>query len=85
MYYCINYVKIVERLRKKMKKNEEIKKNSNVNIYYIYTVEEVAKLFKVSKRTVYNWIYLKKLKVIKVGREYRIKKQEVERILNKGI
>lgn len=68
-----------------MKKNEEIKKNSNVNIYYIYTVEEVAKLFKVSKRTVYNWIYLKKLKVIKVGREYRIKKQEVERILNKGI
>ena len=68
-----------------MKKSKEIKKNSNVNIYYIYTVEEVAKLFKVSKRTIYNWIYLKKLKVIKVGREYRIKKQEVERILNKGI
>ena len=47
----------------------------------IYTVEEVAKLLKVSEATIRAWIQYKKIEFIKVGKSVRIKQSEVERLL----
>ncbi|MDF1511387.1 substrate-binding domain-containing protein [Robertmurraya sp. DFI.2.37] len=44
-----------------------------------YTVEEVAKLFKISKHTVYELIKRRELHAFKVGNKMRIDKIEVER------
>lgn len=41
---------------------------------------EVAKMLGFSKRTILNWIRDGKLKAVKIGNEYRISHEEVERI-----
>ncbi|TEB05432.1 Helix-turn-helix domain protein [Pelotomaculum schinkii] len=38
----------------------------------LYTVGEVAKILKLNRITVYNYIKMKKLKATKIGRAYRI-------------
>ncbi len=47
----------------------------------MYTPIEVAKIFKVTRKTIYNWIESGKIKPIKIGNVIRIPKEEVERIL----
>ena len=50
----------------------------------ILTVEEVAKLLKVSKRTVYRWIESGDLKVARLGRKtYRVFESDLRRFLKK--
>ncbi|MCX7881012.1 MAG: helix-turn-helix domain-containing protein [Patescibacteria group bacterium] len=39
-----------------------------------YTIEEIAKILKVSYLTVYRWIRAKKLSAYKIEKQYRIKK-----------
>lgn len=39
-----------------------------------YTIEEVAKMLKVAYLTVYRWIRSGKLKAIKAGKQYRVKR-----------
>jgi len=56
-----------------------------IEMDYLYKVDEVSLLFRVSKRTVYNWIKQGKMTVIRLGNEFRIPSSEVERILNEGI
>lgn len=48
-----------------------------------YTIEEVAKMLKVVYLTVYRWIQSKKLTAYKVGKQYRIKKSDLDRFINK--
>ncbi|MGX7364689.1 helix-turn-helix domain-containing protein [Aerococcus suis] len=43
----------------------------------LYTVEEVADMLKVSRRTVYNYIKSEKLRAYKIGKEWRISKEDV--------
>lgn len=43
-----------------------------------YSIEEVSKLLKVAYLTVYRWIKAKKLKAIKAGKQYRIRKSDLE-------
>jgi putative molybdopterin biosynthesis protein len=43
-----------------------------------YSIEELAKILKVSYLTVYRWVKLGKLKTNKAGKQYRIKKEEIE-------
>lgn len=43
-----------------------------------YTIEEVAKMLKVVYLTVYRWIQDGKLKAYKAGKQYRIKKQDLD-------
>ena len=53
----------------------------------LWTVDQVANYFSISKRTVYQWIaagkMLDKEKLVYVGNLVRIPRSEVERIANK--
>jgi putative molybdopterin biosynthesis protein len=46
-----------------------------------YTPEEVARLLKVSKQTVYNWINEGRLKAVKAGRTTRIAREAISEFL----
>jgi excisionase family DNA binding protein len=43
-----------------------------------YSIEEVSKLLKVAYLTVYRWIQTKKLVAYKAGRQYRIRKEDLD-------
>lgn len=52
----------------------------------ILTVEEVAKVLKVSKRTVYRWVEDGDLKTAKIGRKtYRVFESELKRFIKSYI
>jgi putative molybdopterin biosynthesis protein len=42
-----------------------------------YTIEEIAKMLKVAYLTVYRWIQSGKLKAYKAGKQYRVKKEDL--------
>lgn len=46
-----------------------------------YSIEEVAKLLKVTYLTVYRWIQAKKLVALKAGKQYRIRRDELDKFL----
>ena len=48
-----------------------------------YSIKEVAKMLKVAYLTVYRWIINGKLKAVKAGKQYRIKKSNLEIFLVK--
>lgn len=48
-----------------------------------YTAEELAKELKVNIMTIYRYIKAKKLKAYKIGKEFRIDKQEFNKFLIK--
>ena len=43
-----------------------------------YSIEDVAKMLKVAYLTVYRWIQAGKLKSYKAGKQYRIKKDDLD-------
>lgn len=43
-----------------------------------YSIEEVSKLLKVAYLTVYRWVQDKKLIALKAGKQYRIKKEDLD-------
>ena len=49
----------------------------------VYTIEEVAKMLKVSQMTVRRLIDEGELEAFKVGNQWRIKKEALERFMNK--
>lgn len=51
----------------------------------LYTVKEVAKILDVHEQTLYDWIEQKKVKAIRLGRLIRIRKEELNRILKRGV
>lgn len=50
----------------------------------VYTITEVADILKVTKRTIYNYIEAGQLKATKVGREWRIRHEDIQAFLSKG-
>ena len=48
------------------------------------TVAEVAELLKVNQQTVRNWIDHERLPAVRVGRRVRIKRSDLDRILETG-
>jgi len=48
-----------------------------------YTIEEVAKILKVVYLTVYRWIQSGKLVAYKAGKQYRIKKSDIDRFIER--
>jgi len=46
-----------------------------------YTIEEVAKILKVAYLTVYRWIQGGKLPSVKAGKQYRVKKNDLDTFL----
>lgn len=50
----------------------------------ILTIEEVARVLKVSKRTVYRWVDSGDLKVARIGRKtYRVFESDLNRFIRK--
>ncbi|MFA6533174.1 MAG: helix-turn-helix domain-containing protein [Patescibacteria group bacterium] len=49
-----------------------------------YLVEELADDLRVSKMTIYRYIKAGKLKAFKIGKEFRIKKEDFDKFLNKA-
>jgi excisionase family DNA binding protein len=47
-----------------------------------YSIEEVAKMLKVAYLTVYRWVQSKKLTAVKAGKQYRVKKKDLDIFLN---
>lgn len=47
-----------------------------------YTIEEVAKMLRIAYLTVYRWIQDGKLTSVKAGKQYRIKKDDLNNFLN---
>lgn len=47
-----------------------------------YSIEEVSKILKVAYLTVYRWIQAKKLIALKAGKQYRIKREDLDAFLN---
>ena len=54
-------------------------KNSDV-----YTLEELAELLQVTRRSLYNWIKSGKLKAFKAGREWRVTGEAVDEFTTHG-
>jgi len=48
----------------------------------VYTLEEVIAILKVSQRTVYNYIKSGKLKAHKLGKEWRVQHEDLQRFVN---
>lgn len=56
---------------------------TNMTEELYYSIEEVAKILKVTYLTVYRWIQAKKLISYKAGKQYRIKKSDLNKFLDK--
>ncbi len=54
-----------------------------MNNHDFYTAEELADKLRVNIMTIYRYIKAKKLKAYKIGKEYRIDKQEFDDFLKK--
>lgn len=48
-----------------------------------YSIDEVSKTLKVAYLTVYRWIQAKKLVALKAGKQYRIKKEDLDKFLKR--
>ena len=46
-----------------------------------YSIEETAKLLKVAYLTVYRWIQSGKLVAFKAGKQYRVKKEDLDKFV----
>jgi len=54
---------------------------ANMTDKQYYTIEEVAKMLKVAYLTVYRWIQSGKLVAFKAGKQYRVKKADLDRFI----
>ena len=50
----------------------------------LFTTDEAAELLKVHPETVRNWIRRGDLVAIKIGRQWRVKRADLERIAERG-
>ncbi len=49
-----------------------------------YTVPEICSILKVKKLTVYRWIKALKLKAVKIGKGFRVRKEDFDNFVNKS-
>lgn len=52
--------------------------------FKLYTVKEITEILKVSQRTLYNYIKNGNLKAVKIGKYWRIKKEDLQNLLDFG-
>lgn len=52
--------------------------------FKLYTVDEIASILKVTKRTLYNYIKSGVLKAVKIGKYWRIKHSDLQDFIDKG-
>jgi excisionase family DNA binding protein len=49
-----------------------------------YSLEEVSEMLQIPRRTLYHWLDKKELKGYKIGRHWRIKREDLERFLEEN-
>ena len=49
-----------------------------------YRIDDICKIFQVSKITVYRWLKAKKISGYKIGRSYLFKKSDIEKFLEES-
>jgi len=49
-----------------------------------YTISEVADIFKVTTRTIHNWITEGRLPIIKIGKTVRISDEDIKALIDTG-
>lgn len=50
----------------------------------VYTLEEIAELLHITRRTLYTYVKEGKLKAVKVGKYWRVTEKNLEAFLAKG-
>jgi excisionase family DNA binding protein len=50
----------------------------------VYTLEEIAELLHITRRTLYTYVKEGKLKAVKFGKYWRVTEKNLEEFLNKG-
>ena len=50
----------------------------------VYTLDEVAAILKVTRRTLYTWITAGQLKAVKIGKYWRVSEQVLQDFAAKG-
>ena len=50
----------------------------------LYTLDEVADILQITRRTLYTYIKIGKLEAVKFGRFWRVSRNELNRFLNVG-
>ena len=48
-----------------------------------YSIDGVAKMLKVAYLTVYRWVRSGKLKVVKAGKQYRIRRKDLDTFIER--
>ena len=77
-YYKLDSIVTLDFL-KEMINNDKYSKTMEKDQYY--SIEEVASMLKVAYLTVYRWIQAKRIKALKAGKQYRIKKEDLDKFL----
>lgn len=50
----------------------------------VYTLDEVAEVLKITRRTLYTYVKEGKLKAVKIGREWRVSEAALQDFIDKG-
>ncbi len=63
-----------------------VPRSTDVNIYSrrLLSVPQVGAMVGLSARTIWNWVYSRRIPVIRIGGTVRIDLAEVERMLDEG-
>lgn len=61
-----------------MLKNDKYRYNEIMLDEQYYSLKETASMLKVAYLTVYRWVQVKKLSACKAGKQYRIKKTDLD-------
>ena len=55
-----------------------------MNISKVYTLDEVADLLHLTKRTLYNYVKEGKLPAVKIGKYWRVSEENLQKFLTNG-
>ena len=55
-----------------------------MNELKLYTIDEVTEILKISQRTLYVYIKNKSLKAVKVGKDWRVRKNDLQDLIDHG-
>ena len=50
----------------------------------VYTLQEVANILKVTRQTIYNNVHAGNIKAVKLGKDWRVTEEELQKILKNG-
>ncbi|NCB25780.1 MAG: DNA-binding protein [Bacteroidia bacterium] len=55
-----------------------------MNEIKVYTLSEVAEILHLTRRTVYSYVKSKKIKAVKIGRQWRVSQEAMREFVDKG-